>query len=1261
MKKTNLRILSALLCLAMLLSGLPALSEEAAVEIAPAEIIEVQPQAEVRGEAPAENSGEAPKDAPAENSGETPKDAPAEESGEASGNAPTENPGEAPEDAPTENPGEAPDDAPTEEPDEAVTDSVEDALAAEQAAQLDEAVLQWIAALNGQGLSGDYARALWLYDRLIANVNPGADSTAHAALVMGSANATGYALALEALMNAAGLECRSVETESGAWNVALLDGEWTHIDAYMDDSGDSFGRHFALTDGAMRRDHSLTNPELPACTGTANNYYVRSQGYLAYDGEASLRALLVAGVEAQADALKLYNAGAEIDALEDKINAMLAELAPATATVLRDDFLSTVQIHYGVTEAAPMVAAAPAAPVLPESIVPASQSLTLGVKEQASVADWTLLPEGAQDSVTYTSKSTRIASVSAEGVVTAKKAGSTTITIKAASGASCTVNVTVKKAPTSVSITGDRKVLGVGETMQLGYKLSSGSVGSVIFSCAGDSATVTPDGLLTAVKSGTATVTVATFNGKKKSATIEVKPAPTAVTLEAEQLSMAAGTKRTLGASLNVGSAGLIRFRCENPEIAAIDEETGEITARTRGTARIVAYTYVPGVEARATLEVVPAPTYVSLPYQTLNIGVGDALKLQPEIDPGCATVFSYSSSSSKYVKVRADGTIQGARTGKATVTIKTHNGLSFKLTVNVQKAPTSVKASPAEMKLGVGETMLLEAVLPSNSATTLRFESKNPGVATVDESGLVKAVAAGEAILALTTHNGKSAQCKVTVFPAPKSVFFSLPDVMGVGQKASPVISLTPADSHSNLNLSVISGDAVEIDNSGNVSAVRAGKAVVRAATHVQGVYADREILVKPAPKSVSFPQESYTVNMGETLQLQPVVDAGAYAELSYKIQKAGFFTIDERGLVTPVKRGSSAVKVTTQNGLSATTTVWVVDPNYPELIELAETPPEYMEPGETYTPKIRVFPESAISGLVWTSSDDEIASVNAETGKVTAHSFGRTVITGKSSRNPELTLSYKLIVLSNSRCLKMPARRTSISEISATQAQIKSVRSSAYQELESLYTRGVISKSEMNTRHGYVERAFDMYLMPWMTETKELYWKAANSENGAKDFKPGIVYHGMPYTQTNRVNSKGSAVSKGYYTSTGKGYYLLNGSKFSSRNYPGNDCSSFASIAIWGIDSGRASNNTTAIGSASYYRTLSDWTDLRTGDLLNKSGSHVVMFLYYANKEKTQIVIIEQGGGEAGTNTVSCSIRDVSYYTNKGYKIRRVSSLAY
>ena len=896
----------------------------------------------------------------------------------------------------------------------------------------------------------------------------------------------------------------------------------------------------------------------------------------------------------------------------------------------------------------------------PTAISLSAERTTLGAKEKLRLVP-SIQPEGTMGTLRFSSSKSSVASVDGEGVVTAKKTGSATITVSTYNGKKATLKLTVKKAPSSVSITGERKVLGVGETMQLGYTLSKGSAGGAVFSCAGDAASVTPDGLLTALEPGTATVTVTTFNGKKKSATIEIKAAPSSITLESTKLSMAAGTRRTLGASLNEGSAGLIRFRCDSPDVAAIDEKTGEITALKRGTAQLTAYTYVSGVEAQATLEVVPAPTYVTLPYKTLNIGVGDVIQLQPEIDPGCATVFSYSSSSSKYVKASANGTIKGVRTGKATVTIKTHNSLSFKLTVNVVKAPTSVRANPTEMKLGLSETMLLQATLPSGSAATLRFESGNPAVATVDADGLVHAVATGETAIEITTYNGKKARCAVTVCPAPSSIFFSLPDVMGVGQKVAPTVSLSPAGSHSNLSLSVVSGDAVEIDKTGNVCAVRAGTAVVRAATHVKNVYADREILVKPAPRSISFSQASYAVNMGETLRLEPVIDAGAYAELSYTIQSAGYFTIDGSGLVTPIRRGSSTVRVSTQNGLTATTTVRVVDPNFPELIELAETPPEYMEPGDTFTPTIRVFPETAIPGLQWSSSDDEIASVNASTGKVTAHSFGRAMISATSSRNPELTLSFRVVVLSNSRCLVMPARRTTISEISATQTQIKNVRSSAYQELESLYTRGVISQSEKNTRRGYVERAFDMYLMPWMTDTKELYWRAANSENGAKDFKPGIVYHGMPYTQANRVNSKSSVISDGYYTSTGKGYYKLNGSKFASRNYPGNDCSSFVSIAIWGIDSGRASNNTSSIGSASYYRTLTDWTDLRTGDLLNKSGKHVVMFLYYANKEKTQIVIIEQGGGEAGTNTVSCSIRDVSYYTSRGYSIRRVSSLAY
>ena len=51
--------------------------------------------------------------------------------------------------------------------------------------------------------------------------------------------------------------------------------------------------------------------------------------------------------------------------------------------------------------------------------------------------------------------------------------------------------------------------------------------------------------------------------------------------------------------------------------------------------------------------------------------------------------------------------------------------------------------------------------------------------------------------------------------------------------------------------------------------------------------------------------------------------------------------------------------------------------------------------------------------------------------------------------------------------------------------------------------------------------------------------------------------------------------------------------------------------------------------------------------------------MFLYYADKAKTQMVIIEQGGGNDYTNTISCSIKNIQSYLDKGYKMRKVSGL--
>ena len=895
----------------------------------------------------------------------------------------------------------------------------------------------------------------------------------------------------------------------------------------------------------------------------------------------------------------------------------------------------------------------------PSAVTLTAERTTIGLNEKLQLSAQ-LEPADVVGTLTFSSSNTRYVTVDANGVVTGKRAGSATITVKTYNGKKATLKITVKKAPSSVSLKTTRTILGVGETAQLTATLSSGSAGGYSFSSSDETKLIVDEtGLVTALQPGEVSVSVKTYNGKTKSGVITVMSAPESITLADTALKIGAEDSAKLSYTLNEGSAGTVSFASSDETIATVDAD-GTIHALKAGSATVTAATYN-GKLAFCEVAVLPAPSYVVLPYATLNLGLGDTIQLEPEVDPGCISSFRYSSSNTRYATVSEAGLVTAKKVGSVTITVKTYNGKSFKLKLNVKKAPSSLKLSPSSMTLCVGESTQLGYSITSGTATTLRYASGDESIAAVNESGMVTGLAAGETRITATTHNGKTASCTVTVVPAPESIALTAAELMGVGQTMQLNPTLLPEGCHTTLRYELVSGDAVTVDDSGLVKAVQPGSATVRVSTHVEGVYADHTILVKPSPTSICFDAESYTVNIDETLQLSPILKPDdCYAELSYSIARAGFFTVDESGLVTPIMRGSTTVTVKTHNGLKATVEIRVVDPYFPEEIAFKSAPPGYLELGMTYQPQIEVYPETAVAALKWTSSDPKIVSVDAETGLATAMSYGTATITATSARNPALTLVYKLVVLSPERCLKMPNRRaTSTSSISTTLSQIKNVRASAYDELESLYARGIISASDYSKRKTIVQRAFSMYLFPWMTNNLELYWKAANSENGLKDYKPGTVYFGMPYTQTERTYNVDKALSSGKFVDTKKGYYLMDGSKFADRLYPGNDCSSFVSMAIWGMGTSHSADSTRGIGSTTAYRTLTDTKDLRPGDILNKSGSHVVMFLYYADAERTQMVIIEQGGGEIDTNTTSCSIRDIASYMDKGYKIRRLATL--
>jgi uncharacterized protein YjdB len=137
----------------------------------------------------------------------------------------------------------------------------------------------------------------------------------------------------------------------------------------------------------------------------------------------------------------------------------------------------------------------------------------------------TLTPGDSTDTVKWSSSNTKVATVSSSGVVTAKGAGTATITATTTSGKKATCKVTVTIPSTKITMSKTTATVKKGKTLTLkGTLAPSNSTDTVKWSSSNTSvATVTSKGVVTGKKAGTATITVTTSSGKKATCKVTVK------------------------------------------------------------------------------------------------------------------------------------------------------------------------------------------------------------------------------------------------------------------------------------------------------------------------------------------------------------------------------------------------------------------------------------------------------------------------------------------------------------------------------------------------------------------------------------------------------------------------------------------------------------------------------------------------------------------------------------------------------------------
>ena len=861
---------------------------------------------------------------------------------------------------------------------------------------------------------------------------------------------------------------------------------------------------------------------------------------------------------------------------------------------------------------------------------------------------------------TITPKNRKIVEVGENGIIRGKKKGSTVLTVRTYNGRTATCKVTVKKAPKRVKLYSDKKTLGVGETATLTYKLTKKSAGRVTFvSEAPSIASVDiATGAVTARASGSARLRATSYNGKKGYVTVTVKPEPKKLTVEPGEMTVGVGMELKLVPALNSGSAGEVRFSSVDAAIAKVNAE-GIVQGLKPGETLVRARTYN-GLTAECRVVVKPAPKAVTLPYQTLYIGVGETVRLEPEVGDSVST-FTYKSSSKRKVKAYADGTVKGVKKGKAKITIQTYNGKKLKLKVVVRKAPKRVTISPESAEMFVGEALQFTSALPKKSAGAVTYSSSNADIVKVDaQTGRATALAPGKATVTARSYNGKTSASQVVVYSMPTWIEADTSLVeLSVGMSYVLSAKITPG-SRSPIRYSSADKAVAAVDENGRITAKAVGNTTITLKTNAPGVTDTVSVSVLPAPSEVTLDAKSLTLDVEQTCKLTPSIPSGTMTVYTYSSSDPDVASISKDGAVVALSRGTTTLTVTTHNGRSASVKLKVLDPWYPDSASLLNVP-DQLKIGDTWLMDYKVSPVDAKPVLQWSSSNTKVATVDGS-GRIKALASGYSVIRAVSAKNPDIDMEFTLAVQMSGITMVIPARTTDIAGIPANLAKIDAIRTTAIAQIDALRDGGVIGSSDAKKRRSMVNNIFKDYAFPWMTPELQKYWKKANSEGGLKDFKPDTVYYGMPYISGsgfNRRYNSAKAISEKRYINSGAGYYLLNRDNLLNGKYVGNDCSGLVDQAIWGTNSSHSGDRTVEIDASTAYKTITDPKAMRPGDLICKPYGHVVMFLYYTNPEKTQMMIIENGGTELGTNTVHCCVMKMSYYQKKGYRIRRLKSL--
>ena len=503
-----------------------------------------------------------------------------------------------------------------------------------------------------------------------------------------------------------------------------------------------------------------------------------------------------------------------------------------------------------------------------------------------------------------------------------------------------------------IELSAYEKTVFAGESIQLEVHPSNTEgateheIGTILWSTSDSKiATVNEDGLVSGVSEGTATITASLADHPEivTKAEITVGEHVSSVQVDIDTVELLAGTNKADAVIHGwvVPENALIQgisYMSSDESVVTVDD-TGSIHAVAPGKATITISSSDDACKESATclVTVSQGVNEIKLSEENLSLYYGEEATLTATVFPENATVrdVTWSSSNEDVCVVSEEGSITTVGSGKAEIICSSVDGSEVvsvcPVEVIVGVDSLEISRKKATLLLGASEAheqvMLSCTTVPENATyQKVTWSSSDETIAVVDENGTVTGIGSGKAIITATTTDPRSGDlvstsCTVTVGNAVREIQISGKKRIVVGKTAQLKATVLPGTAlKTAVEWSSSDTKILTVDADGKVHTKKTGTVTVTCtAKDGSGTIATHKITVyQPVTKLTPSTKKTIVLFGGQTITLKTKASPkdASDKKVTWKSSNKSVATVNEKGVVTAVGKGTATITATTVDG---------------------------------------------------------------------------------------------------------------------------------------------------------------------------------------------------------------------------------------------------------------------------------------------------------------------------------------------------------